>query len=138
MARSNEIDISKLFSKQNEEEGKWYEPKVRGVGVGFEVKVYGPNSSAATIAQDKYQKAKDEVNKITNEKTKAEQTDRMLAEYAAALVCDIRPIGDKKLTMKAGGPEVTVRDIKEILYQAPVLASDIARFESNQNNFLSD
>lgn len=134
----NAINISQFFSKQNEEEGKWYEPKVRGVGVGFEVKVYGPNSSAASMAQDKYQKARDEINKISDEKAKIEATDKMLAEYAAALICDIRPIGNKKLTMTENGPEVTIKDIKEIMYQAPILASDIARFESNQNNFLSN
>lgn len=131
------LDISKFFSKQNEEDGIWYEPKVRGVGVGFEVKVYGPNSTAAAIAQDKYQKAKDEIAKIEDLKVRNEATDKMLAEYAAALVADIRGLNGVKLVNKDGS-EVTIKDMKNFLYQAPVLASDIARFETNQNNFLSN
>ena len=133
----NVINISKFFSKDNEENGMWMEPKVRGVGVGFEVKVYGPNSTAAAVAQDKYQKAKDEVNKIEDIKAKNEATDKMLAEYAAALVCDIRGMNGAKL-VNDDGSEVTVKDIRNILYNAPIIASDIARFETNQNNFLSN
>ena len=66
------LNVAKFFSKKNEEDGIWYEPKVRGVGVGFEVKVYGPNSTAAAIAQDKYQKARDEISKIEDLKAKNE------------------------------------------------------------------
>ena len=134
---SNVINISKFYSKNNEENGMWMEPKVRGVGVGFEVKVYGPNSTTAAIAQDKYQKAKDEINKIEDIKAKNEATDKMLAEYAASLVCDIRGKDGNKL-VNDDGSEVTVKDIQTILYNAPIIASDIARFETNQNNFLSN
>lgn len=133
---ANIINVSDFFSKENEESGKWYEPKVRGVGVGFEFKVYGPNSSAAAVAQDKYQKAKDEVNKIEDPKAKSEAIDKILADYAASLCCDIRGIGDVEL-QNNDGTKVTKDDIKSILYNAPVIASDIARFETNQNNFLS-
>ena len=130
------LNVAKFFSKKNEEDGIWYEPKVRGVGVGFEVKVYGPNSTAAAIAQDKYQKARDEISKIEDLKAKNEATDKMLAEYAAALVCDIRGLNGVELVNDDNTP-VTIKDIKNILYNAPILASDIARFETNQNNFLS-
>lgn len=130
------LNVAKFFSKKNEEDGIWYEPKVRGVGVGFEVKVYGPNSTAAAVAQDKYQKARDEIAKIEDLKAKNEATDKMLAEYAAALVSDIR--GIKLELVNEDNTPVTIKDIKDILYNAPVLASDIARFETNQNNFLSN
>lgn len=136
MNDENVLDISKFFSKQNEEEGVWYEPKVRGVGVGFEVKVYGPNSTAASIASDKYQKARDEIDKIEDVKAKSEATDKALAEYSAALCFDIRGKGKVKLVNKNGTP-VTKDDIKDILFQSPVLATDIAKFENKQDNFLS-
>lgn len=130
------LNVAKFFSKRNEEEGIWYEPKVKGVGVGFEVKVYGPNSTATAIAQDKYQKARDEIAKIEDIKARNEATDKMLAEYAAALVCDIRGLNGVELVNDDGTP-VTMKDVRNILYNAPILASDIARFETNQNNFLS-
>lgn len=133
---ANVINVGDFFSKDNEENGKWYEAKVRGVGTGIEFKLFGPNSSAAAIAQDKYQKARDEVAKIEDVKAKSEATDKMLAEYAAALVCDIRGKDGQELQNDDGTP-VTVKDIYKILYNAPVLASDIAKFETNQNNFLS-
>lgn len=133
----NVINVCDFFSKDNEENGKWYEAKVRGVGTGIEFKIYGPNSSAVSVAQERYQKARDEINKMEDVKAKSEATDKMLAEYAAALVCDIRGKDGQKLVNKDGS-EVTVKDVKTILYNAPVIASDIAKFETNQNNFLSD
>ncbi|MCQ2086564.1 MAG: hypothetical protein MJZ37_00610 [Bacilli bacterium] len=133
----NVINIADFYSKDNEENGIWYEVKVRGVGTGIEFKLYGPNSSAASVAQDKLQKAKDEVNKIEDVKAKSTATDKMLSEYAAALVCDIRGKDGKKL-LNEDGTEVTMKDVKNILYKSPVIATDIARFESNQNNFLSN
>lgn len=133
----NVLDISKFFSKDNEEEGKWYEPKVRGVNTGFEVKLYGPNSSAASVAWDKYQKANDEIAKIEDVKAKSKAKDKALVEYAAALISDIRGKDDVKLVNKDGSA-VTVKDVENILYNAPVIASDIAKYQTNQNNFLSD
>ena len=133
----NVINISNFFSKENEESGVWYEVKVRGVGSGIEVKVYGPNSNAAAVAQDAYQKAKNEINKIEDVSAKNKAMDKALAEYAAALCSDIRGKDGVKLVNKDGS-EVTKADIKDILFNAPVLASDIARFETNQNNFFSN
>ena len=133
---SKVINVGDFYSKDNEENGMWYEAKVRGVGTGIEFKLFGPNSSASAVAQDKYQKARDEIAKIEDVKAKNEATDKMLAEYAAALVCDIRGKDGQELQNEDGTP-VTVKDVYTILFNAPVLASDIAKFETNQNNFLS-
>lgn len=133
----NVLDISKFYSKENEENGKWYEVKVRGVGSNIEVKLYGPNSKAASVAWDKYQKALDEISKIEDVGAKSVAKDEALVEYASALISDIRGKDGLKLINKDGTP-VTVKDVKTILYNAPVLASDIAKYQSNQNNFLSD
>ena len=130
------LDISKFFSKEAEEEGKWYEPKVRGVGVGFEVKIYGPNSTHAAIASDAYAKARDEIEKITDPEAKSKATDKALAEYSAAIAFDIRGKDGIKLVNKNGTP-VTKNDIKDILFNAPVLATDIAKYANKQDNFLS-
>lgn len=132
----NVLDISKFFSKENEENGKWYEAKVRGIPTGIEFKLYGPNSSANSVAQDKYQKAKDEISKIEDVAAKSKASDEALIEYAAALVCDIR--GKDGLELTKDGKKVTLKDVKDILYNSPVIASDIARYQTNQNNFLSD
>lgn len=134
---SNVINITDFYSRENEENGKWYEPKIRGVKVGFEVKIFGPNSTTASVAHENYKKAKAEIEKIEDVKVKSEATDKALAEYAASLCSDIRPVGDKKLVKADGITPVTKDDIREILYQAPVLAEDIAIYQNNQNNFLS-
>jgi hypothetical protein len=82
-----------------------------------------------------YAKVKDDINKIEDLKAKNDRLDKALAEYAASLVCDIRGKYGKSLKHD-DGTTVTVSDVKEILYEAPVLATAIANFQSNQNNFL--
>ena len=136
MAEVKTIDITTFFSKKNEDNGIWYEPKVNGVPVGFEVKVYGPNSSAATVARDTANKAEDEANKIADAKTKSDTLDKIIAQLATDLVSDIRGKDGNKI-VDDKGEAITKDDIYNIMFNSPVLATDITRFQRNQNNFLS-
>jgi len=136
MKEAQVIKISDFFSKKNEDNGIWYEPKVNGLPAGFEVKVYGPNSSAATVARDVANKAEDEANKINDAKAKSDALDKIIAQLATDLISDIRG-KDKNQIVKDNGEPVTKDDIYEIMFNSPVLATDITRFQRNQNNFLS-
>jgi hypothetical protein len=136
MAETKSVCVADFFSKENEDNGIWYEVKVRGVGTGIELKVYGPNSNHASVAQDKYRKAREEVDKIDDVSARSEATDKILAEFASALIADIRGKDGVKLVNKDGS-DTTVKDIKDIMLNAPIIASDVVKFQQNQNNFLS-
>ena len=132
----NVINVSDFYTKENEEGGKWFEAMVRGMGSGIEFKVYGPNSNPVTIARDKQSKAMEEASKIEDAKKRNEVTDEIMAQYATDIVADIRGKDGLKLENKDGTP-VTVKDVKDIMINSPILALEVIRFASAQNNFLS-
>lgn len=128
------VEISKFFSRDNEERGKWYEPTIRGSKVGFEFRVYGPNSNAALIADDKYKKESEEIELIEDPTEKNNRYKDALARKVARYISDIRGADGRKITIN--GKDVTKEDIFEILKEAPTVASDILRFTLRQENFL--
>ena len=130
------LDLSSFFSRDNEENGTWYEPSVKGQKVGFEVKVYGPNSKAVSVADEKFQKARDEANAIEDQVEKAKVLDKILAERFSSYIADIRGKNGRKLTIN--GKEVTKDDIYTIIYNSPTIALDVSRFAMKQDNFLGN
>lgn len=128
------IDIKKFFSKNNEENGKWYEPTVKGMKVGFEFKVYGPNSNASIIADDKFRKEVEQIETIEDETEKQNRYKAAVAKKVTAYVCDIRASNGKEITID--GEDVSKEDIFEIFINSPVIATDILRFAQRQENFL--
>lgn len=130
------LDISSFFSRENEEKGVWYEPTVKGQKVGFELRIYGPNSKAVSIADEKFQKERDEANAIEDNSEKAKKMDEILARRFASYISDIR--GKDGLKLEMNGKEVTKDDIFTIIYNSPVIALDISRFAMKQDNFLGN
>lgn len=133
---SETLDITRFFSRDNEENGKWFEPLVKGEKVGFEVKVYGPNSKAVFTADEKFQKQRNDADKIEDADEKSRLMDKILAERFAGYVADIRGKDGRKLVIK--GKEVTKDDFYTIIYNSPILALEISRFAMKQDNFLGE
>lgn len=128
------IDVSKFFSLEAEENGKWFQPKVKGKECGIEFKVYGPNSNAQSIADDKFNKEKEEIDLIENASEKEMRYREALAKKLTAYCSDVRAANGEKLVIN--GKEVTKSDIFEILKNAPVIALELLRYASRQENFL--
>ena len=128
------VDVSKFFSIDNEEAGKWFQPKVKGRESGIEFKVCGPNSNIQSIADDKFNKEKEEIDLIENQVEKETRYKEALAKRVAAYCTDIRAANGAKLEIK--GHEVSKSDIYEIFKNAPVLTLEVMRFASRQENFL--
>lgn len=135
MTDKNEVlDIADFFSRENEENGIWYEAKHNGIPTGIEVKVYGPNSRAVAIADEKFQKERDAVDSIENPEERAIKFDEIVAKRFAGYISDIRGKNGRKLML--ADREITKADIFMIIHNSPVLALDISRFAMNQENFL--
>ena len=128
------LDISSFFSRDNEENGKWYEPSVKGKPAGFEFKIYGPNSKAVALADEKFQEAREKANAIEDKEEKAKKMDEVLAERFTGYIADVRGKDGRKLVIK--GKEVTKDDIYTIILNSPVIALDVSRFAMKQDNFL--
>lgn len=129
----NFIEFSKYFSRTNEEEGKWFEPEVKGQKCGLKFKVNGPNSTAASVANDIFDKAREQIETIEDAKEKDEAFTKALVNKVLGIVSDIEPSGKPVVI---NGKMATKEDLLLILTQAPVITLQILKFSQQQNNFL--
>lgn len=137
MAKTNDVetfDLSKFFSKDNEEKGKWFNLEIDGKSSGIKAKLYGPNSSAVTIADDEFKKQREEIELIKDVEEKEEAMQKALAKRIAGYTIDLASISGKELTVR--GKPFTKDDIYTFYLNSPVLALEALRKASNQVNFL--
>lgn len=128
------VELSKFYTRQNEVDGVWYEPKIGLDGIGLECKIKGPSSDEAVLAGDEYRKAQDEGSTIEDEKEKREFEERAVAKLVASLICDVRGKDGNEITLH--GKPFEINDMKELIYESPMIAADIMRFQSKKENFL--
>lgn len=128
------LDLAVFFSRDNENNGVWYEPQIKGIGCGFEFKICGVNSNTATKADEKWNKKKAEVAAIENEEVRNKKEDEIFAERVTGYIVDIRGKDGKKIVIK--GKEITKDDIYNIIYNSPALAVEVTRFATKIENFL--
>lgn len=128
------IDLADFFSRDNENNGVWMEPSIKGVPCGFEFKVCGVNSNIASKVDETWRKAQEEVSLIKDENERSEREDEIFANRIAGYVVDIRGKDGKKLV--ANGKEVTKDDIPAIIYNSPALAVEVSKFAARLENFL--
>lgn len=132
----NSLDISTFFSRDNEEEGKWYEPEVKGKKAGFELRIYGPNSQAVALADEGFQIERDKLenDKNLSDTEKAKQFKELVIKRFTKYICDIRGKDGRKLLLN--GKPVTKEDIPTLIENSPVIALDVSKFATKQDNFL--
>lgn len=128
------LDVAQFFSRENENNGVWFEPEIKGVKCGFEFLVCGVNSNTASLADEKWNKKKSELESIEDPEARAKRDDEIFAERIAGFILDIRGKNKKRLIAK--GKEVTKDDIPLIIYNSPALAVEVSKFASNLENFL--
>ena len=78
------LDIAQFFSRDNENNGVWFEPEINGKKCGFEFLVCGVNSNTASVADEKWNKQRSELKAIEDPKERAKKDDEIFAEEVAA------------------------------------------------------
>lgn len=133
----NTIDIADFFTKKNEEEGIWYEPQVEGRGIGIEFKLLGKASDTNAIASEVYEKESDAASKEKDTIKKKDLSDKALAKRIAAIVTDVRPVGNNNIFIE-GKPLTYSKDTVEyILSQSSVISEDILKAFIERENFMT-
>lgn len=135
------IDISQFFSRENEMEGIWFEPEVNNKPTGIEFKVFGPSSSAASRANDFYNKENEVIQSIKDEGEKMTKIYEVLARQTAMMIGDVRVKGGGKLMWNRN--EVVKENdeqfedlMTDILFNSPLMAVSVIKFTRTQENFL--
>lgn len=129
------IRIENFFTRENEENGVWYEAVINGQPTGIEGLVLGANSTTAIVATNQWTKEIEEQKLIEDEAEKKVQYELSCAKRAAAVVQKLRGKNGKQLCF---GEKTSLdkSDIEKIMLNSPALATCFLNFSGRNSNFL--
>lgn len=130
------LDVSRFFTKSNEEEGTWVEPVVFGELVGLEFKVLGSNSTKLAIVVDEFRSKSAEIEGLKDLEEKAKRTQKLYAESAAKRVVGIRAARGLNVVVEGKPVEYSDALIRHIFEESPEIASFIIRYSVDTSNFM--
>ena len=117
------LEIEQYFSDKNDDGAVWFEPIVNGKEIGMEFLLHGPNSNAAMKADDRYRFLRDIASRFKDDTTREDMLLKAEAERYANCISDIRGKDGRKLLV--GGKEMSIKDLKDILYKSPSILKSI-------------
>lgn len=140
MAKKEEkrvVHLEDFFTRTNEENGKWYEPIIDGMGCGFEFLVTGATTNEAIADDEHYESEYAKADAIKDPIERQEQRMRVDAERCARLVKGIRPAPDCVVDFEGGAIEFSIPLIEKLFYESPLIKKSIVAFSSKTVNFIN-
>lgn len=137
MAETKTLDISRFFTRKNEEEGSWVEPVVFGELVGLEFQVLGANSTKLALVTEDFKKKSAEIEKLKDVEERAKRNQALYAESAAKRVIGVRAARGLNITVEGEPIEYSEALIKHIFEESPEIANFIIRYSVDTSNFMT-
>ncbi len=130
------VNLEDFFTIDNEEKGKWFEPKIDGIPCGIEFLVTGKNTDDNVIKSERYDKAVSEADEIKDNFERTKKKKELDANRVAEFVIGIRSAAGSNV-MYGGKPlEYSVPLIQQILLKSPLIKEEIVRFAIDTVNFI--
>lgn len=129
------IDITKYFTRDNEENGIWKELYLNGSASGIEACVCGVNSNSVNLANETYKKDMNEISLINDSKLKNEKAELAFAKRMSGFVKDFR---NKETGESLGenGKQMTPQEILNVMFNSPMIARAVLEISSETELFL--
>lgn len=131
------FEISDLFTKEQEDNGVWYEPEVRGRPFGIKFKVIGNESAEGSVIINALMKELDKIKSMEDNAEKADKERQITARYISKLVKDMEATRDGVLLH--GNPIRYNQDnVYDIFYNALYICNDVYAFARRSINFIKE
>lgn len=130
------INLEDLFTEEREKEGVWFEPKIKGKPCGIEFLVTGRGTDEAVIGGERYDKALAELEDVKDPVEKSKKQKSLFANRVAEFVKGIRPAEGSELMYEGKPLEFSVPMIQKLLFQAPLITTQIFSFMNDTTNFM--
>ena len=132
----NTVNIEDFFSEEREEKGVWFEPTIDGVPCGIEFLVTGIGTDENVAASERYERRLKALKKIEDPVERSKQGKILDANRVAEFVRDIRAKKGQNVLFGGQPLKYSKTLVQQILYKAPLLKAEIARFAVNTANFI--
>ncbi len=131
------VHIEDFFTADNEVEGKWFEPKIDGIGCGFEFLVTGATTDEAMADDEHYDKLYAEADEIRDPIERQHKKMQVDAERCARLVKGIRAAEDCEIDFNGGQVEFSRPLIEQIFLKSPLIKKAVDGYATKTANFIN-
>lgn len=131
------VHIEDFFTKDNEENGKWFEPKIEGQGCGFEFLVTGATTNEAMADDEHYDKLYAQAEDIKDPIERYNKKQEIDAERCARLVKGIRAAEDCEVDFGGKAIEYSVPLIEQIFLKSPLIKKAVVAYATKTANFIN-
>lgn len=134
------INIEDFFTEDNEKEGIWFEPKIKGVPCGIEFLVTGTGTDENVANSERYEKElaeseeiKDPIERVRKQK---EIDANRVAQFVKGIRVADREKGDNEVKYQGKPLEYSVPLIQKLLLKSPLIKFAIINFAKDTANFI--
>ena len=128
------LDVSKFFTKENEEKGVEFSFIIDGEKTGIKALVVGANSNIAEKANDEYSKARSKALEVEDIEKRNNLIEKAFAKKCAAFTLKLTTEDDKELYIK--DKVLQKEDYEDFYLNAPLFEQQMIMFVSKTENFL--
>lgn len=133
---AKKINIEDFFTDDNEKEGIWFEPKIKGVPCGIEFLVTGTGTDENVAGTERYEKEMAETEDIKDPIEKVKKQKEIDANRVAQFVKGIRAAKDSEVQYNGKPLEYSVPLIQKLLFKSPLIKFAIINFAKDTANFI--
>lgn len=136
MADEKIVNIEDFFTEDSEEQGVWFEPKIKGIPCGFEFLVTGVGTDENIANTERFDKAMAETENIKDPIERVKKQKIIDANRVAEFIKGIRAAEGCKVFTDKKPVEYSVPLIQKILLKSPLIKLEIIRFAKETANFI--
>lgn len=136
MANKNIVNLEDFFTDDNEKNGIWFEPKIKGIPCGFEFLVTGTGTDENIANSERFEKALSETEGIKDPIERVKKQKILDANRVAEFVKGIRATEGHEVLSGGKPVEYSVPLIQKILLKSPLIKQELIRFAKDTANFI--
>lgn len=136
MAGKNVINLEDFFTDDNEKDGIWFEPKIKGIPCGFEFLVTGVGTDENIANSERFEKAMAETEDIKDPIERVKKQKVLDANRVAEFVKGIRATDGHEIYSGGKPVEYSVPLIQRIIFKSPLIKLELIRFAKDTANFI--
>lgn len=130
------VNIEDFFTADNEEEGVWFEPIIKGTPCGIEFLVTGSNTDKNAAQAERFKKARAEIEKLKDPEERSAKLKEIDAKRAAEFVHGLRAAKGCKVNFGGQPLEYSKPMVEKIMFGAPLIRIEIINFAYDTANFM--
>lgn len=131
------FEISDLYTKEQEDNGVWFEPDIKGRPLGIKFKVIGEGSAEGTVIINALIKELEKIKSMENTPEKADKERQITAKHISKLVKDME--ATREGVRLHGQPLKYNQDnVYDIFYNALYICNEVYAFVRKSTNFIKE